>query len=1296
VKLLRLLISGFWLSLATLIIVIGLLFSAARLLLPELGKYHDEAAAWVGDALGQPVKIGALGAAWHGLGPSLELRDVTVLDATGKQPVLQCAAARIDINLWESLRRWQVEPGLLTVKGLHLTVVRRADGAVRVMGLGAAAGETPMAVPAGGALDQWLQHQGRLAIEDSSLEWRDLRAAGGTLEFTAVNLQLRNQEDRHRVDGSVELPASLGRRLQVAADIRGDLFVPKTWLGRVYARGVALHMGDWWGDRPRFGIASVEGTLDFRAWSTWGDGVQRVEGDVHARSLRVVPQTAASPRTDGSAQPPLQVALDKAEGGFRWQRRAAGWVMDIDNFGVARGDLPVTSGQLRVEYSGNNAGGNHVVQAGYSELRAEDLAAVLRAVPKLPEDFRARLAAMAPRGELSDGYLRYRSEPQGDSRFLFHTRFQDLAWQPDSRWPGADGVTGSITADNDGGVLTLAAENAEMNFVDWFRGPLPVDTLTGDVYWIRDAAGWRVLARRLAARNEDLNVKISGYLDKPRTENSPYLNLTASFGDGKADHLSRYLPAKIMHPRTLAWLDRAIVNGRVSGGSARIYGRLADFPFDDGRGLFEVRFDVTDGILEYAPGWPRLEEVDTEVLFRGRRFEAHAATAKSLDSEVMQALVTIPDMTAHPALLTVDGTARGPTRDAVRYVTESPLHDKLGAYLNDVDVGGQSRLQLSLKLPLAKQPARIKGALQVSDGSLLFTTARIDLTHVDGTLHFSERGLAAGGIHADLLGQPVTISAKTTADRDGPTTVFSAQGTMDAAAAAKRFAAPLTPYVDGSAAWSGELRIPPKRAGWVELDVTSPLQGVTVDLPAPMGKTAAAARELLVQLPLPLKTGKPLHVRYGENADAQLALMDDKSGLKVGRGEVRFGGGVAVLPSGAGVRVVGSLPEFDETRWAAILNKETADKRLTAPPAVNHVEMTFGSLQLAGDRLDKARLQADHRDAAWDADIDSEQAAGRIHLPDAPDAPLVMNMDRLYLPRFKKGKHEESAADPRKARPLDISAKSFHYGKLDLGELHVSATRKPAGLSYDDVHAHSAQRDLRISGQWTMADDGPQSSFKVAYNGDNAGNTLTTLGFAGMIDGGKTHIDTQLQWPGAPSDFALAKTKGSISFEIKDGRLLEVDPGAGRILGLLSFQALPRRLLLDFSDLFQKGFSFDSLAGSFTIEKGNAYTDNLTMDGPAAQIDARGRVGLAAEDYDQRVTVIPSVSAGLPVAGALAGGVGAGAAMWLVEKLIKPGIDKITKVEYQVTGPWANPTVTRITATEQNKTQNNRPGTRKP
>ena len=1283
VKLLRFLISGFWLGLATLIIVVGLLFSAVRLVLPELGKHHDEVAAWVGDALGRPVKIGALSAGWHGLGPSVDLRDVTVLDAAGEQAVLQCASARIDINLWDSLWEWQFEPGRLTVRGLHLAAVRRADGGISVMGLGEATSQAGTGAPGGDVLKLWLQHQERLAIQDSTLEWRDLTMPGRAWEFTAVNLQLRNHNNRHRLDGTVDLPQTLGQHLQVAADVQGDLFAPETWLGRAFVRGTALQLGEWWDGQTRFGIAAVQGVADFQAWSEWGDGVQQVEGDVHARSFQLTRQVVAPTPDDAAPPPGAQVELGGVQGGFRWQRRATGWVLDIDNFAIDRENLPTTPAQLRVEYTEDKASGRRVVQSGYSELRAQEVAAVLLAVQVLPQDFQQRLKAMAPRGELRDGYLRYQSQPQQTPQFVFRTRFSDLAWQPTAPWPGATGMSGAVTTNGEQGVVTLATHTAAVDFSRLFRAPLPVDALTGSVYWRRDSTGWRVFARDLNANNEDVKAKVTGYLDKPQGADSPYLDLVASFGDGKGDHVSRYLPAKIMHAKTVAWLDKAIVNGRVSGGSVRLYGRLADFPFDDGQGLFEIHFDVTDGILEYAAGWPRLEEIETEILFRGRRFEAHAASAKSLDSEVLQALITIPDMTAHPALLTVDGQAQGPTRDAVRYITESPLRNNLGAYLNDVSAGGRSRLQLSLKLPLAKQPAKLKGTLRFSDSSLLFNNAKIDLTHINGSLNFTGRGLAAEDIHADLLGRAVTIAARTASDQGGATTTFSAWGTMDAATTAKRFATPLAAYVDGAAAWRGELRIPPKSAGWVELEVASALQGVAVNLPAPVGKTAGETRNLLVQVPLPLKSEKPMHIRYGEVADAQLAMISDKGGLRVARGQVRLGAGVAVLPSQQGVRVVGALPEFDEGLWAPILAKETAGGPLTSTAAVNHLDMAFGTLKLADRQLDKARLRADRGDNAWDVNIDSEQAVGRIHLPDARDAPLVMDMERLYLPRFKKGADAGSGGDPRKSRPLTISAKSFHYGNLDLGELYLNATRKSVGLSFDDIHTHSAQRDLKISGQWIMEDDRPQTSFKVSYDGDDAGNTLTALGFAGMIKGGKTHTDARLKWPGSPADFVLAKAMGTIGFEIKDGRLLDVEPGAGRILGLLSFQALPRRLLLDFSDLFQKGFSFDRLAGSFTIEKGDAFTDNLTMDGPAARIEARGRVGLAAEDYDQRVTVIPSVSAGLPVAGALAGGFGAGAALFLVEKLLKPGIDRITKVDYQVTGPWTNPAVTRVTAADQ-------------
>jgi uncharacterized protein (TIGR02099 family) len=601
-----------------------------------------------------------------------------------------------------------------------------------------------------------------------------------------------------------------------------------------------------------------------------------------------------------------------------------------------------------------------------------------------------------------------------------------------------------------------------------------------------------------------------------------------------------------------------------------------------------------------------------------------------------------------------------------------------------------------LNLPLAKQPrgqVQANGSLRFDDGSVMFRDAGLDVTHIDGALDFTEHGLAAKDLHADLLGQPATISAATKAGKTGAITTFFARGTADAAVLAKRFAPPLASYLGGTTPWKGELRIPSKGAGGLELQVKSSLRGVAMRLPPPMAKPADEVRNMALSVPLPLKAGKPLHIRYDDIADVQLAFNSGTAGMAAARGEVRFGGETAVLPV-SGIRLAGTLPEFDIGEWSAILRPQAADKPAGAASAVSQIDMEFGVLKFAGRQLDKMRLKANRGDAAWDVAVNSDQAQGRIHIPDGDDAPLVADMDRLYLPRFKKDGGDKTASDPRKAHPLDIKVGSFHYGDLDLGTLQLRASRVPAGLNFDEVHTHSDIRDLKAGGSWLQEDAVQRSALTLVYDGGDVGGTLTALGFAGMIVGEKAHTEMHLKWEGAPTDFSLAKAAGSVSFEIKDGRLLDVEPGAGRILGLLSFQALPRHLLLDFSDLFQKGFSFDKVSGSFTIENGNAVTDNLVMAGPSARIEAQGRVGLAAEDYDQRVMVTPNVTGGLPMAGvvaggvtagALTGGVGAGAAMLLMQRLLKPGIDKMTRVEYRVTGPWANPTVEKITNIEQDK-----------
>jgi uncharacterized protein YhdP len=224
-----------------------------------------------------------------------------------------------------------------------------------------------------------------------------------------------------------------------------------------------------------------------------------------------------------------------------------------------------------------------------------------------------------------------------------------------------------------------------------------------------------------------------------------------------------------------------------------------------------------------------------------------------------------------------------------------------------------------------------------------------------------------------------------------------------------------------------------------------------------------------------------------------------------------------------------------------------------------------------------------------------------------------------------------------------------------------------------------------MSGNWRLQRDEQLSSIDLEISEGEMDRLMELLGYQKNIDGGTLSGSMRIAWPGPPWAFSPPLTEGKVKLRITDGQLLDVDPGAaGRMLGLLSVSNLPRRLSLDFSDLFQKGFRFDEISGSFVIDDGNAYTNDLLVDGPAAKIEISGRIGLVDQDYDELVTVVPYVKTGIPLAGTLAGGPAVGAVLLVAETLLEGRLgplNRIAKKQYSVTGPWEDPVIEKLATT---------------
>ncbi len=1251
-----------WVTTAALLLLLALLVSLARVLLPRVADYRAELVTLLSAQLDLPLEVAAIEAQWHGLGPRIRFVGLTLLDRADGRPLLSLEDAVVDIDLPHSLWRGSLQIRDLALGGVRLAVTRHADGTLTVLGL--QSGQAPEIDMRD--LLRWLASRKRIALRDTVIDWRDEMGRGGGRRFHDVTFQLRNDGSRHQLEGHALLAEASPQGLSFAMDVRGDVLTAGGWDADIYVKTDSLQLEALPWPLQFAGVRLKSGNATVQIWGSWSRSrLQRLEGRLALRPL--VLQRAALAGQAAAAVAP-SVVIDELAGDFVWLRRTSGWQLAVQDLRFAREGRRWTPGSLQLAVAGSGAAAQVTAQVGYLDLG--DLRHLLQLGPVLPENLAAPLSGAQPNGRLLDTYLYYRAGD--DPRFYLSGRFEDLGLAPWHGVPGLQGLSGRLVADEQGGMVELRAGGVTVDFAGLFRAPLAAERVAGRCYWQRRKQGWRLLARELVMANADLSLHADLDLSLPGAPAPPQLDLAVDFSASSLEHTSRYLPVAAMSPGLTKWLDEAIVAGRVPSGELEFHGALRASTFDEG-GLFEVRFNVLDGVLEYAPGWPRIEEIEAGFLFHNRRLDVQLAAGKSLSSAIDEARISIADLTVRPALLTVEGRAAGPTADVLRFLRESPLQHRFAAYLSDMKAFGRSRLDLTLHKPLAPLAAEVSGALTLDDSILVVGEENaLEIKALNGVLRFNGTGLFAEDISGRLLGLDARFAVDTAAENGHRVTSISAAGQISDKAIASLVPVPLFGYLSGATHWQATVSFPlaaDQQQGGSSLVIWTDLRGMAIALPPPLFKTPDEPLELTIKTRLPRTLDAPLQLQLGSVLSG---VLDVDPQLRLERGEILFGEGTPRLPSHEGLRLRGFLGNFSYSAWQPYVEAWSDG----GEALLRSLDLRLDSLELIGREFHQVSLKGTLEDDVWSFDADSKELRGYIEYPLSEDLPLIMELEHLQV---TPGGDGEEPADPRQLPALVIHSRQFSYDGIDFGRLELRTSKHPAGMRFDSLTLASPFINLKIHGDWVVVGDGSQKSiFNIVFDSKDLGKALTIFGYEDNIKKGRAHMELVGQWEGGPAAFSPEKLNGTLSLQIKDGRLLEVEPGAGRIFGLVSLQALPRRLSLDFSDIFDKGFSFDKISGTFAIRDGNATTRDLTMEGPAATVKAKGRIGLAARDYDQIVTVVPHVTSGLPVAGVVAGGLGVGAVILLAEQMFKEEIAKMTRVKYRVTGSWENPNVERL------------------
>lgn len=872
-----------------------------------------------------------------------------------------------------------------------------------------------------------------------------------------------------------------------------------------------------------------------------------------------------------------------------------------------------------------------------------------------------------------------------------------LGWQGTETIPAMNGVNASFVADNDGGKVKVKVKDSTLNYPHWFEQPLRVDALDADLQWAVQETGWHWQMTGLQARNPDASAQGSATLDVPVGKPAE-INLNMHFATQRTvDNVRNYIPA-MLPDSTEKWLKTAIVHGYVPRGEFILRGNPADFPFRNKAGEFDIRFDIENGVLAYLPEWPEARAVTGELRFHNASMSAKVKSAKIMDLDVVGGTVDIPDMHKNARLL-LDLDTQGDLQAHMNYLQDAPIGRNLRDFMQVAKFSGPSDLRLKLDVPLTKsildkEGVQVDGLVSLHDNRFSIPEYNQTFTKLNGAVYFDQHGVDTNGASGEYRQQPVKLSAST--DKTKGVITVGLQQHNDPALFLPENLSSLKNYLHGKTAIETRLELPAfnfkasKSPASLKIHSFSDLQGVEISLPAPLAKPAETARKVQVDVELPFDSLKPWQVGVDMGKHLKVAATLPHKGKQASAIGISLGGKVAKPPA-QGISIGGELETFDllALQGMGTSVSQAGGKGADELPPIS-ANLSIDDLKLGQQSLGKASLTAEGQ-AILQAHVRSGKAQANLHLPvkDISSGRVNVDLNHIDLNQLSdsmpnQGKGKGNGLSPADFPAMRLTCRDCRKGDFPIQNLTLSMNKVRKDLQIEKLEISNPLLAFSSTqGRWyTAADGSSRTELHAIAHIPDPGKLLLGQGSEAGLQGGELHATAQLAWQGAPFSFALDSLSGEGQATLGKGNLTEVEPGIGRLLGLLDIQRLPTRLSMDFRDMTGKGVAFDSISGSFHLEHGVLTTEDTIIDAPAMTAGIRGSTDLVSKTHNQSVTVIPNLSSALPLVGAAVGGLGGGAVMLLfnsvTEKSLEEKLNSSGGFRYQVTGSWAKPDVSEI------------------
>lgn len=1201
------------------LVMAAITLSAVRLVLKGVESYKTNLETRISVLVGTPVKLGGLGANMRGISPELVLKDINIASIlTTENPAIHLKEIRLGINLGEFLiNRDVLSSSWLTLVGAKLSVYRKPDGQFAIEGL-RASNDRPL----------WLLQGRKYEVLQSQVTWQDQQKKGSGFTLEAVNLAIMNDGDHHRINILAKLPERYGDGLKMVLDFEGAADKPSEIKGTLFFEGNNVKLPELVTTYLPFDISMTTGSADIKLWSQWQQAkLASVKADTQIR------QAVFSRKGKGS------FSVNSLDTQFNWQLKDSQWIVAVSRFLLESSEASKNSSKKWPDAVVSMAG-EQATDTGFQKFKMYAKQLDLAEASKLLQFFapltdeQSQVLGQAQVSGILRGFSLY-AEPNTKS-FAVAGWFDSISIGPLLSMPGMENISGQVKGSDKLGVVDLDSQDVRFKAPRLFNKPLLLNQVKGIFAWQQTEGQWDLASQSVeldcaAFQSESrLSVRI------PKTEESPFIDLQTAFKGDDLGQVAAYLPTQIMNEKLKGWLSNAFVGGKAIKGDVLVYGKPNDFPFTDGTGVFEAKLDLDNVELDYHPEWQHISGITGELVFEKNNILGSFKRGLIGKVDINKAEMLISGLGVDEQL-TIKGEGQGDINNALNILQQSPLASRVNPLVTGATIQGTTKVTLDLTIPLrTSDEIKVDGNAQLKNAQLTVNRLDIKVNKINGDLKFNKQGIYGDAIQAFALGHPIQVNVvqadqQTLINVDGKAKVRDIENLFDWSG---------SQLAEGEGAYQLQLKIPVSNIGInpLQLSIKSTLEGVAMYLPGTLTKAKEQKKPSSLIFGLSDELALPIELDYNNELKAAVSLNVKER--KIISGHVLIGNGDAVLPKIPGLRLEISREFVPLQDWLGLAVVQQPGK-----PGldINEIKIHSNSALWNKTRLGVFDLSLKRTPGFWSGEIFSTIAKGKFQFPVEPKSvnPIIMDMDMLNLSALKQLKIQDTSASTQFNPLLNIQSKKTLWQSENLGLLVLETERTAKGMDIKRLELIGDDEKLFSTGNWK--DNGLTSITHL--NGKlemkKADQFLDKLNITKDLTDTSGVIDFKLNWNAAPLQLILPDLRGTMDVKLKSGRILSIEPGFGRVLGILAVAQWIKRLQLDFSDIYGEGLTFNSIKGHFDLLNGKATTDNLIIDAVPAKITIIGDTDLVKQTVDHIIKVVPKSLDALPIAGTIVGRVAA-------------------------------------------------------